>query len=439
MPLGFAAIPDAPRYVLRNARVPSALLDMADAPASIDDLCGIDITIADGRIAGLDRPGGATARLPPLDLKSGIVFPGFVDVHTHLDKGHIWPRRRNPDGTFLGALETVKLDRKAHWTADDVLARMRFSLRSAYAHGTVAIRTHIDSAFGQEDITWAIVPEIREEWADRITLQFSSLASCDLMADDAFTAKLGRIVAKAGGLLGCVTYASANLAPALEHVFRTAMAHGLDLDFHVDETQDPASRSLAAIADKALEVKFPGRILVGHCCSLTRQAPPEQAATIARLAEAKIAVVSLPMCNMYLQEREAGKTPRFRGITLLHELKAAGVPVAVASDNTRDPFYAYGDLDALEVYREATRIAHLDHPVGDWPKAITATPAAIMGLTERGVVRVGAPADLVLCRGRSWTELLSRPQADRTVLRHGRAIDTTPPDYAELDPIVGAP
>jgi cytosine deaminase len=41
---------------------------------------------------------------------------------------------------------------------------------------------------------------------------------------------------------------------------------------------------------------------------------------------------------------------------------------AVASDNTRDPFYAYGDLDMLEVYRNGTRIVHFDHPVADWPQ-----------------------------------------------------------------------
>ena len=34
---------------------------------------------------------------------------------------------------------------------------------------------------------------------------------------------------------------------------------------------------------------------------------------------------------------------------------------------------------------------------------------------------------------RAWHEALSRHQADRIVLRAGRAIDTTLPDYAELD------
>ena len=33
-------------------------------------------------------------------------------------------------------------------------------------------------------------------------------------------------------------------------------------------------------------------------------------------ADAGIAVVSLPMCNMYLQGRTAGRTPRWRGVTL---------------------------------------------------------------------------------------------------------------------------
>lgn len=120
----------------------------------------------------------------------------------------------------------------------------------------------------------------------------------------------------------------------------------------------------------------------------------------------------------------------------MHELAARGVPVAVASDNTRDPFYAYGDLDMVEVFREAVRILHLDHPIGNWPAAVTRTPAAIIGRPERGVIAAGQPADLVLFRARDYTELLARPQSDRTVLRSGKAIDTALPDYRELDELV---
>ena len=157
--------------------------------------------------------------------------------------------------------------------------------------------------------------------------------------------------------------------------------------------------------------------------------------TLDAVAAAPISVVSLPMCNLYLQDRRNdGTTPRWRGVTLLHEMAARGINVCVASDNTRDPFYAYGDLDMLEVYRMATRIIHFDHPVGDWPKAVLANPAAAMGLDgSHGRLRAGDPADFVVFKGRSWTELLSRPEADRMVYRNGKPIETRLPDYSQLD------
>jgi cytosine deaminase len=42
----------------------------------------------------------------------------------------------------------------------------------------------------------------------------------------------------------------------------------------------------------------------------------------------------------------------------------------------------------------------------------------------------------VIFKGRSWTELLSRPESDRIVVRGGRAIDRVIPDYAELDDLM---
>ncbi|MEL6284702.1 MAG: cytosine deaminase, partial [Pseudomonadota bacterium] len=97
-----------------------------------------------------------------------------------------------------------------------------------------------------------------------------------------------------------------------------------------------------------------------------------------------------------------------------------------------DPFYAYGDMDMLEVMRQATRIGHLDHSDTDWPLAFSTTPAATCGFDAPSLAP-GAPADLVICSAREWTELFARPQSDRIVIRDGRAIDTALPDYAELD------
>jgi cytosine deaminase len=279
---------------------------------------------------------------------------------------------------------------------------------------------------------------MRARWQGRIELQAACLFGIEAGRDAAWLESLARRVADAGGVLGAVTYMVPDLEELLDRIFGHAIALGLDLDFHADETADTAAVSLRKIAEAALRHKFEGRILVGHCCSLARQPDGEVLDTLDKVARAGLAVVSLPMCNLYLQDRrQDATTPRWRGVTLLHEMQARNIPVAVASDNTRDPFYAYGDLDMLEVYRMATRILHFDHPVGDWPRAVSATPADIMRLPEAGTLLTGGPADFVIFKGRSWTELLSRPEGSRVVVRDGRAIEHAIPDYSELDDLMG--
>ncbi len=436
---GFLALPAAAQFRLMDATVPAALVDRLAGGSLRDDCLRADILVVDGLVAAVD-PAGTVPTAPgvaPVLLDGAMVFPCFVDAHTHLDKGHIWPRTPNPDGTFPGALAAVGEDRARYWSAADVEARMTFALKAAFAHGTAAIRTHIDSLPAQIDISWPVLAALREAWRGRIDLQASSLCGIDVAVEDGYLPRAAATLGRFGGGLGCVTYMSPNLTGGLEAIFRTARAAGLPLDFHVDETMDPGAHSLRLIAEAAIRHRWTeaglGRIVVGHCCSLSVQPEAEVAQTLDRVADAGIAVVSLPMCNMYLQDRHPGRTPRRRGVTLLHEMKARGIPVMVASDNTRDPFYAYGDLDMLETYREATRILHFDHPVGDWPRAATATPAEACGFAGRGRIAAGMAADLIVFRGRSWTELLSRPQSDRTVIRAGRAIDTTLPDYRDLD------
>ncbi len=416
---GFRTLPTAGAYTLMNVTVPGCMVGRTE------DLVTTFLHIKDGKIADT---GGIQ-----IDMARSIVFPCFTDMHTHLDKGHIWPRAANPDGTFIGALTTVGADRSANWRAKDVRARMEFGLKSAYAHGTKCIRTHLDSIPPQDSISWPVFSELREKWKDKITLQAASLAGCDTFDSIKEDYKgTDDIVAEHGGTLGLVTYPVPDVKQRIEELFELAGDRDLDVDFHSDETMDGSSETLRQIAETVLEIGWDKPVTVGHCCSLTTQDEARAMDTLDLVAKAGLNIVSLPMCNLYLQDRERGRTPRGRGITLVHEMKARGINVSFASDNTRDPFYAYGDLDMIEVMRQATRIGHLDHSDADWTNAFTANPARAMSLTEPGLIP-GAPADLVICNARDWTELFARPQSDRIVLRGGQPIDTTLPDYKDLD------
>jgi hypothetical protein len=50
-----------------------------------------------------------------------MVLPGLIDIHTHLDKGHIWPRQPNLTGDFLGASIATSAD-APRWTPTDIRA-----------------------------------------------------------------------------------------------------------------------------------------------------------------------------------------------------------------------------------------------------------------------------------------------------------------------------
>jgi cytosine deaminase len=436
----FITIPSAHRYRIINARIPIDLAPELEKPGDANRFAACEIHVENGRIAALNPPGRSTpaADEPTLDLRDGIALPRFVDIHTHIDKGHIWPRSPNPDGSFFGARTAVAEDRETNWNAEDVRARMDFSLRCAFAHGTAALRTHLDSLGKQAAISWPVFAEMRETWKDRIALQGVALFATELAVDDEPQFRLiVNTVVRHGGKLGGITFLGEAPTPklelALDRTFAIAAAHGLDLDLHVDESISPDARSLERVAHAALRHRFMGRIVVGHCCSLTLAEDDHRTRVIGLLGEANVAVISLPMCNMYLQDRTPGRTARLRAVAPLHELDAAGIAVAVASDNTRDPFYAYGDLDMLEVFREATRILQLDHSDRPWLRLFGLAPAEIAGFRQHGRIGTGLPADLVLTRARTIQELLSRPQHDRVVLVNGRAIDRTLPDYRELD------
>ena len=139
----------ASRWALVGARVLKDHINLLDAPTDSEGFAKVDMVVDGGRIAAI-APEGALdlADTPRLPLGGRIVLPTFIDAHTHLDKGQIWRRAPNPSGDFNGAIETVKADREANWSAADVATRLEFALRSAYAHGTRAIRTHLDSIRG---------------------------------------------------------------------------------------------------------------------------------------------------------------------------------------------------------------------------------------------------------------------------------------------------
>ena len=118
-----------------------------------------------------------------------------------------------------------------------------------------------------------------------------------------------------------------------------------------------------------------------------------------------LTVTSLPTSNLYLQGRDIG-TPDRRGITRIRELRAAGIPVAVGTDNVRDAFCPLGRHDPRKSLELAALAAHLDPPFGDLLPMITTDAQRALGLAPT-TVDGAAVEDLLLFDAASTADWLA--------------------------------
>lgn len=418
-------------WVLAGVRIPDALLDPAQAarlPAARPGLRLASVVIDGDRLAGIEA--AAPAGLPALDGGSRLLVSPWVDAHTHLDKCYTaW---RLPGSCHrLGDAVAASGALRATWTDDDLDRRMRFALGTARARGTRALRSHLDWVQGPAPRAWHVARALREAWRDEIELQLVSICPLALFRDEAAGREVAATLARGGGVLGASVHPLPDQAALLERVFRLAHEHDLDLDFHVDEHLLADTGGLEAIATLTVRQGWQGRVLCGHCCALAVADEVHAQALLVRFAEAGITLVSLPLANLNLQDGQPGRTPRLRGLPPLIEARAAGVPVVIASDNVCDAFVGAADFDPLRVLGIAALAAHLDDPLVQWVDSITTRPARALKLDADGVLRPGAPADLLLLDGRASLEALSRPGGTR--LRAGTPVAVAAPAFSELD------
>jgi cytosine deaminase len=380
----------------------------------------LDLAIGpDGRIAAL------APQIPPdsaetvVDLREKLVVPGLIDAHQHLDKSRTRALVKNPTLTLEGASAGYRAY-AATVTREDIMARAERTLGICLAHGTVAIRSHtnIESQSGLRGIE--AMTDLRERCRERFTLQVVAhlTTNAPRMLDAARQWLSDAISAGADAIGGVPQYADQPLA-FLDLLFEFAERSGLPIDMHIDEHLDGGRLLFDAVIERTLAHGMQGRVTAGHCCSLSAAAPDEAARVINGLAEAGIAVVTLPAANLFLQGRDAAILPP-RGLTRVRELIAAGVRVAAASDNIQDPFIPTGSGDLLEVSRWTVLSGHLGladlHTAFDM---VSAVPATILGLGADWGIRPGARADLLITDAEDVDDLVATGATQRAVLVAG--------------------
>jgi len=284
-------------YWLKNAHIPICLLENIKIQSHTrENLALCDVQIDKGLLKQIIPAN--SQQVEGIDLAKKIILPCFIDSHTHLDKGHTTERSPNLQGDFETALTTI-YDDKQYWYQEELFTRMDFGLKCSYAHGTIAVRTHLDSVGKDAHITWENLAQLQKKWQGKLIIQGVSLVSLDYFLTPEGK-NLADKVAKFNGILGGVAYQNPQLEQQLEQIFSLALERNLDLDFHADETGKINSFCLQKIAEIALKYKFEGQIICGHCCNLSKQDNQQVQKTIDLVKQAKIGIISLPLCNLFL-------------------------------------------------------------------------------------------------------------------------------------------
>jgi cytosine deaminase len=419
---------DAAPAALRQARLPKWLLP-ASWPCQDGSPALADLTLHAGRIATLVPSQGASGPgdEPAWDLAGAPVLPTFVDAHTHLDCAFTRHRIAALKPGLLGGIAGKAADRP-RWSEADLRARAARALSRASEAGTTLLRSHVDwQDADMVPTAWRVLGELARSWAPRLRLERVSLCHPRVHPDHASAQRLARQVAASGSgaRLGGFIHTSNWSPEAIRHLVHAAADHGLDLDLHVDEELDSSAQGLRFVAELLADMRFAGTVVCGHNCALAAQPEAQALATLDAVARAPITLVSLPQNNLYLQDAETGRTPRLRGLTLLKEARARGIPLLIASDSVQDPFCPVGSFDPLESFAAGVLAGQLDDAFDCWTDTICR--ADWLGpRAQRRPMAVGDAADLVIFTAATAHAWPSRT-AERIVMRGGQISRSQPP------------
>jgi cytosine/creatinine deaminase len=393
----------------------------------------IDIAVSNGRITEV-APGIPGRARETLEAAGQLVSPPFVDAHFHMDATLSYGLPRvNQSGTLL---EGIALwgELKPQLTFEVIVERALTYCDWAVAKGLLAIRSHVDVCDPRLLAVEALL-DVKKRVAAYIDLQLVAFPQDGVLRSPGALANLERALELGVEVVGGIPHFERTMADGAESVkllCERAARRGLRVDIHCDETDDPMSRHIETLAFHTQRLGLQGRVNGSHLTSMHSMDNSYASKLIALMAEAQVSATANPLINITLQGRH-DTYPKRRGMTRVPELLAAGVPVAFGHDCVMDPWYSLGSADMLEVAHMGLHIAQMtgQEAMRACFRAVTETPAAILGLEGYGIAP-GCHADLVLLQARDPIEAIRLRATRLTVIRRGKIIARTPASTADL-------
>jgi cytosine deaminase len=399
------------------------MFDLIVKGGTLPDGTTADIGITGGKITAIEARLDAEAG-EVIDASGDLVAPPFVDPHFHMDATLSYGKPRlNASGTLL---EGISLwgELRDIATVEEMVERALTYCDWAASMGTLAIRSHVDTTPDHLNTVTAML-EVKEKVKDYIDLQLVAFPQDGLYRTKTGRENVIRALDMGVDVVGGIPHferTMADGAQSMRDLCEIAAERGLMVDIHCDETDDPMSRHIEALAYETQRLGLEGRVAGSHLTSMHSMDNYYVSKLLPLIAEAGISAIPNPLINIMLQGRH-DTFPKRRGLTRVKEMQALGIPVGWGQDCVLDPWYSLGTGDMLDVAFMGLHVAQMSHPdeMARCFTMVTEVNAQIIGLQDYGL-RAGNDASLVVLDASTPTEAVRLRPARLAVVSKGKVI-----------------
>jgi cytosine deaminase len=391
--------------IVRNARLASA----PEAPPA-------DIAIADGRIVAVQPD--LRVEAPSYDAEGRLTCGGLVETHIHLEKSRIADRCAPETGRLPMAMERVSAV-KHTFTVEDAYQRAAQTLEGCIKFGATRMRPHVELDGGVELRTFHAVSALQRDYAWAIDLEICVFPQEGLTNNPRADALLVQALQRGARVIGAAPNFDPDHAGQVHRVFELAREYDVDIDMHLDSGNSPDEMDIGLVCELTEKYRLGGRVAIGHGCKYSTMKVEAFHALATRIADAGVAVTSLPATDLFMQGRDQTDNVR-RGVVDVNALVERGVNCSISSNNILNPFTPLGDGSLIRMANLQANVCQIGHPhrLRECFAMLTERPARLMNLKDYGIA-VGNPADIVVIDAMTPEQAVAENAAPLVVFKRG--------------------